>query len=69
MTILGMTASIKSANFNFLEQYDAQLVRLGVLAERYFRDDPSTSLIKLRQFGEILAQLVAKKQRGTVADE
>jgi type I restriction enzyme, R subunit len=36
-------------------------VRLGALAERYFRDDPNTCLIKLRQFGEVLAQLVAAK--------
>src|ERR1700730_185131 len=50
-----------SANFSFLAQHDAQLVRLGALAERYFRDDPNTSLIKLRQFGEVLAQLVAAK--------
>jgi type I restriction enzyme R subunit len=50
-----------SANFGFLEQHDAQLVVLGVLAERYFRDDPVTCLIKLRQFGEVLPQLVAAK--------
>ena len=31
------------------------------LAERYFKDDPNTSLIKLRQFGEVLAQLTAAK--------
>jgi type I restriction enzyme, R subunit len=31
------------------------------LAERYFCDDPNTCLIKLRQFGELLAQLVAAK--------
>src|ERR1043166_186613 len=41
-----------SANFDFLGKHDAQLVRLGGLAERYFKDDPNTSLIKLRQFGE-----------------
>jgi type I restriction enzyme R subunit len=29
------------------------------LAERYFKEDPSTCLIKLRQFGELLAQLTA----------
>jgi type I restriction enzyme R subunit len=52
---------ITSANFEFLAQHDAQLVRLGALAERYFRDDPNTCLIKLRQFGEVLAQLVAAK--------
>src|ERR1700761_176929 len=50
-----------SANFAFLAAHDAQLVRLGALAERYFKDDPATCLIKLRQYGETLAQLVAAK--------
>ena len=50
-----------SANFSFLEVHDAQLVRLGALAERYFKEDPATCLIKLRQYGETLAQLVAAK--------
>jgi type I restriction enzyme R subunit len=50
-----------SANFDFLGKRDAQLVRLGALAERYFKDDPNTCLIKLRQFGEVLAQLTAAK--------
>jgi len=50
-----------SANFEFLGKHDVQLVRLGALAERYFKDDPNTSLIKLRQFGEVLAQLTAAK--------
>jgi type I restriction enzyme R subunit len=50
-----------SANFDFLGKQDAQLVRLGALAERYFKDDPNTCLIKLRQFGEALAQLTAAK--------
>lgn len=53
--------TINTANFGFLAQHDAQLVRLGALAERYFRDDPNTCLIKLRQFGEVLAQLVGAK--------
>ncbi|MGI0493140.1 type I restriction-modification system endonuclease [Alkalinema pantanalense CENA528] len=48
-----------SPNFEFLKIHDPQLVRLGSLAERYFFDDPNTCLIKLRQFGEVLAQLVA----------
>ena len=48
-----------SANFGYLGSHDAQLVRLGGLAERYFKDDPNTCLIKLRQFGELLAQLTA----------
>lgn len=49
----------ESLNFSFLAVHDTQLVRLGILAERYFVDDPNTCLIKLRQFGELLAQLAA----------
>jgi type I restriction enzyme R subunit len=48
-------------NFGHLEVHDAQLVRLGMLAERYFADDPNTAILKLRQLGELLAQLVATK--------
>jgi type I restriction enzyme, R subunit len=48
-----------SPNFSFLKVHDLQLVRLGSQAERYFAEDPNTCLIKLRQFGELLAQLVA----------
>src|ERR1035438_8398903 len=50
-----------SANFDFLGKHDVQLVRLGALAERYFKEDPNTCIIKLRQFGEVLAQLTAAK--------
>ncbi len=46
-------------NFQFLENIEPQLMRLGALAERYFPDDPNTSLMKLRQFGELLAQNIA----------
>lgn len=48
-------------NFAHLQQHDEQLVRLGMLAERYFPDDPNTALLKLRQLAELLAQLVAAK--------
>lgn len=50
---------VVSLNFAFLESHDPQLVRLGGLAEQYFTADPNTCLIKLRQFGERLAQLAA----------
>lgn len=46
-------------NFAFLEQGESQLARLGMLSEKYFPDDPNTSLLKLRQYGELLAQRVA----------
>ena len=55
------TPSAQSANFGFLAKHDAQLARLGALAERYFGDDPNTALMKLRQFTELLAQLTAAK--------
>lgn len=50
-----------SPNFAFLKAHDLQLVRLGSQAEQYFGNDPVTCLMKLRQFGEFLAQLVAAK--------
>jgi type I restriction enzyme R subunit len=48
-----------SANFSFLATHDPQLVRLGTQAERYFKENPVTALIKLRQYGEALACLVS----------
>jgi type I restriction enzyme, R subunit len=44
------------SNFAFLENIDIELANLGRLAESYFQDDPSTTLIKLRQFGERLTR-------------
>lgn len=44
------------SNFDFLERLDGDLANLGRLAESYFQDDPSTSLIKLRQFAERLTR-------------
>ena len=57
----GKVPPVETANFGFLAKHDVQLMRLGALAERYFGDDPNTTLIKLRQFGELLAQLTAAK--------
>jgi len=51
----------RASNFSFLKAHDAQLVRLGLLAERYFADDPNTCLLKLRQLSELLAQLAASR--------
>jgi type I restriction enzyme, R subunit len=50
-----------SSNFNFLAKRYPELERVGALGERYFSDDPVVSLIRLRQFGEALAQLVAAR--------
>jgi type I restriction enzyme R subunit len=46
-------------NFAILQQHDEQLLRLGMLAEMYFANDPNTCLLKLRQLAELLAQMLA----------
>lgn len=51
---------LPNRNFYFLAGYE-QLFHLSALAERYYADDPSTALIKLRQYGETMAQIVAAK--------
>ena len=56
-----VSRSLPPTNFGHLEEYDQQLVRLGMLAERYFTDDPNTSIVKLRQLAEVLAQDVASR--------
>ena len=56
-----------SANFGFLTRYDGGLGATAAQAERYFSDDPVTCLMKLRQFGELLAQQVAARA-GVFAD-
>lgn len=50
---------VTTVNFGFLQKHDERLATLGAQAERYFRDDPSTAIVKLRQFAELLAKLVA----------
>ena len=56
-----MSPWASSLNFGFLASADTLLVRTAALAERYFPEDPVTSLMKLRQFGEALAQQVAAR--------
>lgn len=46
-------------NFGFLESHSPMLYKLAHQAERYFAEDPNTALIKLRQFGEVLARQMA----------
>ena len=47
------------SNFDFLTSHSPQLAKLGVLAERYFHDDPPGALGKLRIFGEFMAKEIA----------
>ena len=49
----------QSSNFAFLSEHDPILIQLAATAENAFYADPNTTLIKLRQFGEALAQDVS----------
>jgi type I restriction enzyme, R subunit len=48
-----------SSNFSFLGTRYPELERIGARSERYFSEDPIISLMTVRRFGEVLAQLVA----------
>ena len=52
---------IPSPNFAYLGHHDARLVALATQAEEHFAPDPTVTLFKLRQFGEVLAQRAAAK--------
>ena len=54
-----MRAAEQSTNFGFLAEHDPLLAELATAAERAFASDPNTTLIKLRQLGEALAQHLA----------
>ncbi|MGJ0638186.1 type I restriction-modification system endonuclease [Xenorhabdus bovienii] len=48
-----------SVNFGFLSEHDPLFVQIASAAELVFYSDPNTTLIKLRQLGEALAQHIA----------
>ncbi|KJY93927.1 type I restriction-modification system endonuclease [Pseudoalteromonas ruthenica] len=54
-----MSASHQNGNFGFLAEHDPLFAELTLSAERAFASDPNTTLIKLRQLGEALAQHIA----------
>lgn len=49
----------QSGNFSFLAEHSPLFAQLGRAAEQVFSSDPNTTLIKLRQLGEALAQDLA----------
>ncbi len=55
------TLAPESDNFGFLAEHDPLLVQIAAAAERAFASDPNTTLIKLRQLGEALAQNIAAR--------
>jgi type I restriction enzyme R subunit len=48
-----------TSNFSFLAEHDPLFLELAIGAERAFSSDPNTTLIKLRQLGEAIAQHIA----------
>jgi type I restriction enzyme R subunit len=60
--------AIVTVNFSFLEEHDPLFVQLATTAENVFASDPNTTLIKLRQLGEAMAQFIAVKM-GVSFDE
>lgn len=57
--MLDLSQNQGTTNFAFLGEHDALLVELATAGERSFSSDPNTTLIKLRQLGEALAQHMA----------
>ena len=56
-----MTSPEPTSNFGFLAEHDPLFVEIAESAERAFAGDPNTTLIKLRQLGEALAQHLAAR--------
>lgn len=54
-----MSSQGHTSNFSFLAEHDPLFVELASAAERAFVSDPNTTLIKLRQLGEAMAQHMA----------
>ncbi len=52
--------SLPSPNFAYLAHHDVRLVALATQAEEHFASDPTITLFKLRQFGEVLATGVSQ---------
>ena len=51
----------EQSNFGFLAEHDPLFVELACTAERAFSSDPNTTLMKLRQLAEAMAQHIAAK--------
>ncbi len=58
----------ENSNFGFLKEHDPLFFELANSAEQAFVRDPNTTLIKMRQFGEAIAQDLATRC-GIIFDE
>ena len=53
--------TVSKGNFDFLQEHDPIFYQIGSAAERAFAGDPNTTLLKLRQLAEALAQNIATR--------
>jgi len=51
----------EESNFSFLLEHDPIFFQLASVAEKMFKSDPNTTLVKVRQLAEALAQEMASK--------
>lgn len=51
----------ETSNFEFLKHYDPIFFQLATVAEQMYHSDPNTTLVKLRQLAEALAQDIASR--------
>jgi len=61
--------ALVSPNFSFMAEYDEILYKCAIQAERFIFEDSNTTLYKLRQFGELLAQDIAARTGINIAPE
>jgi type I restriction enzyme R subunit len=61
MATAGESLLQHTGNFQFLAEHAPMLLQLAKTAEQIFASDPNTTLIKLRQLGEALAQDLATR--------
>lgn len=59
---------MSSDNFSFFAEHSALFLELATAAEKAFTGDPNTTLVKLRQLGEAMAQELASRVGIAVAD-
>lgn len=52
---------MQESNFTFLQQHDPIFFQLALSAEQFFRADPNTTLIKIRQLSEAFSKEIASQ--------
>jgi hypothetical protein len=61
LPVLRPTRDLQAARMHPIERLPSFFRERGAGCERYFSDDPVVALILLRQFGEVLAQMLAAR--------